>query len=54
LYYTKGKLMRFSVAINEEVGRLLNGKGKPEEGGIGHLATAAGRAAESLEYLVKN
>lgn len=43
--------MRFSVQINTEVGRLLNGKDNPQQGAIGHLAVAAGRAAESLVYL---
>lgn len=43
--------MRLSVRINTEVGRLLNGKNNPQHGAIGHLAVAAGRAAESLVYL---
>jgi hypothetical protein len=43
--------MRLSERVNTEVGRLLNGKNNPQQGAIGHLATAAGRAAESLVYL---
>jgi hypothetical protein len=40
-----------SRTANEEVGRLLNGRNHPEAAAIGHLATAACRAAESLIYL---
>ena len=36
---------------NTEVGRLLNGTNNPQQAAIGHLATGAGRAAESLVYL---
>lgn len=38
------------LAVNE-IGRLLNGRNNLHETAIGHLATAACRAAESLVYL---
>jgi len=38
---------------NEEVGRLLNGTNNSQHAAIGHLATAAARAAESLVYLAE-
>jgi hypothetical protein len=43
--------MRLTEQANNEVGRLLNGTNNPQYGAIGHLATAAARAAESLVYL---
>ena len=43
--------MRLTEQANNEVGRLLNGTNNPQHGAIGHLATAAARAAESLVYL---
>lgn len=46
-----GMTLRLDVAAANEVGRLLNGAGNPEEAAIGHLATVACRAAESLVYL---
>ncbi len=45
--------MRLGQTANEEIGRLLNGTNTPEHGAIGHLASAAGRAAESLIYLAE-
>lgn len=44
-------MVRLSHLAANEVGRLLNGKNNPQEAAIGHLATAAGRAAESVVYL---
>lgn len=46
-----GGAARLSQQANEEVGRLLNGKNNSQASAIGHLASAAGRAAESLLYL---
>ena len=43
--------MTFSRRIVAEVGRLLNNTSNPQHGAIGHLASAAGRGAESLVYL---
>lgn len=43
--------MRLSERVNDEVGRLLNGKDNPHAPAIGHLAVAAARSAESLIYL---
>lgn len=43
--------MNLTEMANNEVGRLLNGTNNPQHGAIGHLATAAARAAESLVYL---
>lgn len=43
--------MSLSTACNEEIGRLLNGTSHPQSVEIAHLATAAGRAADFLEYL---
>lgn len=43
--------MRLTELTNNEIGRLLNGTNNPQHGAIGHLATAAARAAESLVYL---
>jgi len=45
--------MRLSERANTEVGRLLNGTNNPQHAAIGHLATSAGRAAESLVYLAE-
>lgn len=45
--------MKLGQIANEEVGRLLNGTNNPQHGAIGHLASAAGRAAESLAYLAE-
>ncbi len=45
--------MRLSELANTEVGRLLNGTNNPQHAAIGHLATAAGKAAESLVYLAE-
>ena len=44
-------MVRLSQLAVNEIGRLLNGRNHPHEAAIGHLATAAGRAAESLVYL---
>jgi hypothetical protein len=46
-------MMRLSERANTEIGRLLNGTNNPQHAAIGHLATAAGRAAESLVYLAE-
>lgn len=43
--------MRLSHLAVNEVGRLLNGTNNSQAAAIGHLATAAGRSAESLVYL---
>ena len=43
--------MGLSEQANSEVGRLLNGTNNLQHAAIGHLASAAGRAAESLVYL---
>jgi hypothetical protein len=43
--------MRLTELANNEVGRLLNGTHNSQHAAIGHLATAATRAAESLVYL---
>lgn len=43
--------MNLSAQAITEVGRLLNNKNNPQHAAIGHLAGAAGRAAESLVYL---
>lgn len=43
--------MRLTEQVNNEIGRLLNLTNNPQHGAIGHLATAAARAAESLVYL---
>lgn len=43
--------MRLSHLTVTQVGRLLNGTNNPQAAAIGHLATAAARAAESLMYL---
>ncbi len=45
--------MKLGHVANEEVGRLLNGTNNSQHGAIGHLASAAGRAAESLVYLAE-
>jgi hypothetical protein len=45
--------MKLGQVANEEVGRLLNGTNNSQHGAIGHLASAAGRAAESLVYLAE-
>jgi hypothetical protein len=45
------RLMGLSRQVVNEVGRLLNGKGHPDEAAIAHLSTAAARSAESLVYL---
>lgn len=45
--------MQLGQIANEEVGRLLNATNNPQQGAIGHLASAAGRAAESLAYLAE-
>ncbi|MDC8757203.1 hypothetical protein [Janthinobacterium fluminis] len=45
--------MRLDQAANEEIGRILNGANNSQDGAIAHLASAAGRAAESLVYLAK-
>lgn len=45
--------MNLGQAANEEIGRILNGTNHPHHGAIGHLASAAGRAAESLVYLAE-
>jgi len=45
--------MRLSERANTEVGRLLNGTNNPHHAAIGHLSSAAGRAAESLVYLAE-
>ena len=43
--------MGLSEQANTQVGRLLNNTNNPQHPAIGHLAAAAGRAAESLVYL---
>jgi hypothetical protein len=43
--------MKLGQVANEEVGRLLNGTNNSQHAAIGHLSSAAGRAAESLVYL---
>ena len=43
--------MTFSQRIVAEIGRLLNNTSNPQHSAIAHLATAAGRGAESLVYL---
>ena len=43
--------MKLSERANNEIGRLLNRTSNPQHAAIGHLASAAGRAAESLVYL---
>ena len=45
--------MRLGQVANEEVGRLLNGTNNSQHAAIGHLSSAAGRAAESLVYLAE-
>ena len=45
--------MKLDQVANEEVGRLLNGMNNSQHGAIGHLSSAAGRAAESLVYLAE-
>ena len=45
--------MRLSQLAINEVGRLLNATNNPQHAAIGHLASAAGRAAESLVYLAE-
>lgn len=45
--------MGLSEEANNEVGRLLNHTTNPQHAAIGHLATAAGRAVESLIYLAE-
>lgn len=45
--------MRLSQLANTEVGRLLNGTNNSQHAAIGHLSSAAGRAAESLVYLAE-
>jgi hypothetical protein len=44
---------KLAQAAQEQINRLLNGKRNPQEAAIGHLASAAGRAAESLAYLAE-
>lgn len=43
--------MRLTEQAIDEIGRLLNGTNNSQHAAIGHLATAATRAAESLVYL---
>ena len=43
--------MKLGQVANEEVGQLLNGTNNSQHAAIGHLSSAAGRAAESLVYL---
>lgn len=43
--------MSLGEQANTAVGRLLNNTNNPQHAAIGHLASAAGRAAESLIYL---
>lgn len=45
--------MRLSESVVNEIGRVLNGSGNSQQAAIGHLATAAARAAESLVYLAE-
>lgn len=45
--------MRLSEQAVNQVGRLLNVTNNPQHAAIGHLASAAGRAAESLVYLAE-
>jgi hypothetical protein len=45
--------LRLSEKIGSQIGRLLNNSNHPDIAPISHLATAAGRAVESLDYLVE-